>query len=267
MPPEWAASGAKLGFALEVEFTNEPCEYEMTKERLLTGGDDASSLMGNNKLLTVEPLNEPSFVSVTGKETIHVQSGAYGCQIQGLESRQYAFRFFLDFPEGAKRNDVELPAERIYFLSSCWLLNDNDSKSNNSSNNDDDDGTTKQSSSTSPLDRARRRKDKLEQSIQQITSELEEMEQKSSTQNIFQKAASFRESINLVEKRGRLSAQLEELEQTYPLDSSKVIDGPNGITFAKEGVVAVKRLRGAMGTMEQYHWVGTFCFNDFFEDD
>mgnify|MGYP000212032390 CR=1 FL=1 len=35
MPPEWAASGAKLGFTLEVEFTNEQAEYEMSKERLL----------------------------------------------------------------------------------------------------------------------------------------------------------------------------------------------------------------------------------------
>ena len=35
MPPEWAASGAKLGFTLEVEFTNEQAEYLMSKERLL----------------------------------------------------------------------------------------------------------------------------------------------------------------------------------------------------------------------------------------
>lgn len=35
MPPEWAASGAKLGFTLEVEFTCEQAEYEMSKERLL----------------------------------------------------------------------------------------------------------------------------------------------------------------------------------------------------------------------------------------
>ena len=34
MPPEWAASGAKLGFTLEVEFTKQ-AEYEMSKERLL----------------------------------------------------------------------------------------------------------------------------------------------------------------------------------------------------------------------------------------
>jgi hypothetical protein len=62
MPPEWAQSGAKLGFALEVEFTDEPCEYEMTKERLLK----SDALMGT-KLLSVEPLNVHTFVSTNGK--------------------------------------------------------------------------------------------------------------------------------------------------------------------------------------------------------
>ena len=62
-------------------------------------------------------------------------------------------------------------------------------------------------------------------------------------------------------------SQLEELEQKYPLDSSKIIHGPNNIIFSKEGFVAVKRLRGTLGTREQYHWVGTFSFNEFFEGD
>ncbi|KAL3788322.1 hypothetical protein ACHAWO_008551 [Cyclotella atomus] len=219
MPPEWAASGAKLGFALEVEFTDEPCEYEMTKERLLK----SDALMGT-KLLSVEPLNVPTFVSTKGKETIKVKPGAYGCQIQGLESRQYAFRFFLDFPEGSKRNDVELPAEKIYFLSSCWLLPGGEDSS---------------------LERARRRRDDLVTTIRQISDEVDQVERQLADANILQR----------------------EMEKIYPLDSSKVIQGPNEIIFAKEGVVAVKRFRGTLGTKEQYHWIGTFTFNEFFEDD
>lgn len=236
MPPDWAASGAKLGFALEVEFTDEQCEYEMGKERLLKG----DALMGSN-LMSVEPLNAPSFVSAKGKEVVNVLPGAYGCQIQGIESKQFAFRFFLDFPDGAKRNDVELPAERIYFLSSCWLADD------------------------AVLDRATRRRKDIDESIQQITRDLDELEDKSS--NIFQKAVAFRQSIDLVERRAKLRAQLDELEQNYPLDPTRVVRSPNGIIFAKDGVLAVKRVRGAMGTREQYHWVGTFSFNKFFEDD
>ena len=236
MPPDWAASGAKLGLSLEVEFTDERCGYEMTKERLLKG----DALMGDT-MMAVEPLNEPAFVSAKGTEVVAVSPGAYGCQIQGIESRQYAFRFFLDFPEGAKRNDVELPAERIYFLSSCWVEDE------------------------AVLDRARRRRDKIDESLQQINRDVQALAQKSS--GFFQKALDFRQQVDLVERRGKLRSQLDELEQNYPLDSAKIIRGPNDIIFAKEGVIAVKRLRGAMGTREQYHWVGTFTYTDFFEDE
>lgn len=48
---------------------------------------------------------------------ITVSPGAFSCQIQEPQTEQYSFRFFLDFPEGAIRNDVVLPAERIYFVS------------------------------------------------------------------------------------------------------------------------------------------------------
>jgi len=51
------------------------------------------------------------------------------------------------------------------------------------------------------------------------------------------------------------------------LDPTKIVEGPNEIIFAKDGVVAVKRLGSTLGTKEQYHWIGTFTFNDFFEDD
>ena len=78
---------------------------------------------------------------------------------------------------------------------------------------------------------------------------------------------SFRQSFDLVECHGKFTSQLEELEQKYPLDPAKIMYGPNDIIFAKEGAIAVKRLRGTMGTREQYHWVGTFSFNEFFEDE
>ena len=244
MPPEWAASGAKLGFNLEVEFTNEPAGYEMTKERLLKG----DAMMGSN-LLSVEPLNDPTFVSNEGTQTIDVRPGAYGCQIQDLGSRQYALRFFLDFPEGASRNDVELPAERIYFLSSCWLSPD-DSKA---------------------FDRARKRKGDLMQEIKLTDARLDKIRSQKLEENILgnvvQRAFNLRHQFVLVERRGKLQLQLDELEQTYPVDSSKVVEGPNGVIWAKEGVIAVKRFRGAMGTREQYHWVGTFAINEFFEDE
>ena len=233
MPPEWAASGAKLVFPLEVEFTEEsPRDFEMTKERLL--GDASSSR-------SVEPLDEPTFVSSRGQETIKVTEGAYGCELQQIEAQQFSFRFFLDFPEGAVRNDVELPAERIFFMSSCWINNGR------------------------VLERAKQRKEAIEKSLKNLNEELIQKENEAS--NLFQKALAFRESITLVEKRESLQKQLAELFQTYPLQPDRLIRGPNDIIFTKEGIIAVKRFRGAMGTREQYHWVGTFSISEFFEDE
>ena len=243
MPPSWAESGAKLAFSLEVEFTDETAEYEMTKERLLKG----DALMGT-RLLTVEPLNEPQFVSSNGMQTIAVKDGAYGCSLQSVESRQFALRFFMDFPEGAKRNDVELPAERIYFLSSCWL-------------SPDDEGS---------LNRARKRKEKLTQELDLTRARIDKINsqelESNPIGNVIQRAFNLRHLTVLVERKNNLARQLEEVEQTYPVDPARVIQGPNNVIYAKEGVIAVKRLKGAMGTREQYWWIGKFTFNQFFED-
>ena len=233
MPPDWAASGARLGFPLEIEFTNEPCaSYEMTKERLL---GDAKTIR------SVVPLNEPAFVSLKGRETINVMPGAYSCELQSLEAQQYSFRFFLDFPEGAVRNDVQLPPERIYFLSSCWIKDDR------------------------ILERAKQRKEEIRFSLEKVTEELQHLSAESS--GVVQKAMNFRRSVTLVERRSKLEQQLAEIEQIYPLHPESLIEGPNNLLFVKEGVVAVKRFRGAMDTKEQYWWVGTFQLNDFFDGE
>eukprot|EP00956_Cyclotella_meneghiniana_P015391 scaffold23535_cov35-Cyclotella_meneghiniana.AAC.1 len=118
MPSEWASSGAKLAFTLHVGFTtNSIANQMMTNKEILA----ADALMGTT-LQTIVPLEQPSFISVSGSESIVVKPGAYGCQIQNVDSNQYALRWYLDFPNGAKRNDVVLPPEHIYFLTRCWLL-------------------------------------------------------------------------------------------------------------------------------------------------
>lgn len=235
MPPEWAASGAKLSLPLELEFCKEPCaEYEMNKERLLGDGNKPS-------FRAVELLNEPSFISTKGVERVKVTSGAFGCSIERIESQQYSFRFFLDFPEGAVRNDVELPAERIYFLSSCWIADQ------------------------AIKDRAQQTKEQTEKAWKNTSKELEELNAKSS--NFFQKALDLRQMTTLVERRKKLESIMVDIDQSYPLRDELLIEGPNGIVFPKEGTIAVKRFGGSMGSREQYHWVGKFKFEEFFEDE
>jgi len=234
MPPEWAASGAKLALPLEVEFSKEACaEYSMNKERLL--GD------GKPYFQAVEPLNEPTFVSAQGVKRVEVTPGAYGCELQRSESQQYSFRFFLDFPDGAVRNDVELPAGRIYFLSSCWIQ--------------DEVG----------LEQARERKRNVQNEMRRTDDELKEL--RVSSTNLLQKAMSLRRTTTLIEGKKKLETQLNDLEQCYPLRPDSTVEGPNGVLFPKEGIIAVKRYLGALGTREQYHWVGTFTYQEFFEDE
>lgn len=250
MPEDWAASGAKLGFELEVEFCEESCSsYEMTKERLLLGSVAVTKQGTRGKATTaikaVEPLNEPSFVSTKGLEKIVVTEGAYGCDLLNLQSQQYSFRFFLDFPEGAKRNDVELPAERIYFLTSCWITDE------------------------VALERAKKRYRELREQLKGIQNEIEVI---SSKKGIIGTVLGIREMTVCIDKKQAVENQLAALEQAYPLQQpemgkqQKLLEGPKGILFVKDGVIAVKRYRGAMETREQYHWVGTFSFSEFFED-
>ena len=251
MPKEWAASGAKLGFVLEVEFGNESCaSYDMTKERLLLGTAFATKGMNaprpsGRALKAVEPLNEPTFVSVAGQQTIKVTEGAYASELQCPQSQQYGLRFFLDFPEGAVRNDVELPAERIYFLSTCWIQNEPN------------------------FERAQRRYNELEESLAEIQREITKVGEDSQSKGILGKAMGIRQIAILVEKKKDAENRIRELEQTYPLKETtpkELLEGPKDLLFAKEGVIAVKRFAGAMETREQYHWVGTFSFQEFFED-
>ena len=250
MPEDWAASGAKLGFNLEVEFCDDPCaDYEMTKERLLQGTAVATKnnvlRSTSSSLKACEPLNEPTFVSTSGTQTIKVTEGAYAGELQNPQSQLYGFRFFLDFPEGAVRNDVELPAERIFFLSTCWIQNEH------------------------AFERAQERYSELEATLEEIQSDISKVQEESQSKGILGKAMSVRELTLLVEKKKETQQMLGELEQQYPLQEStqrEFVEGPKGLLFAKKGFIAVKRFRGAMETREQYHWVGTFTFQEFFED-
>lgn len=234
MPAEWAASGAKLGFILEVGFTDNA--EQMTKDML--GGD---VLMGN-KLQTVIPLKQPSFISVSGSELIDVEPGAYGCQMQNRESELHAFRWYLNFPNGAKRNDVELPAERIYFLCRCWLPSSTDE-------------------GMLALENARKEKKQVLSTIELTNARLNKIRSSPAAGNllgdIVQNAFNFRHIVKLVERKKKLQSRLNDLEKLYPLDADKIIAGPNGISYAKDGVIAVKR-------QSKYLWVGRFKFTDMF---
>lgn len=230
MPPEWAASGARLVLPdLEVEF-------QKTKPK---GGTD-EWLIGpvSEKRLVVNPLTQPTFVSVDGQQTVPVEAGAY-CIAQ-LEGPKSNLRFYLDFPEGAVRNDVVLPAERVFFTLACWM---------------DDDILSDMIEE--------RRVDQLE--LEKLKDQLANLDE---GDGFFQKAFQFRSKVDLVERIGVLRARREGQDQYLPDKENKdILSFPPSMLFAEEGYMTVKRYGGIMNKREEYHIVGTFRIKKFIRPD
>ena len=118
MPEDWAKSGARLVCPLEVEVLGEAAA-EPNAERDIMGG--GASL--------IRPVATPKIVSERGEEEVLVAGGGWkiGPSDAG-RGRAATLRFWLDFLEArglgagvsARRNDVTLPAERLYFAAAIW---------------------------------------------------------------------------------------------------------------------------------------------------
>lgn len=108
MPQEWAASGARLSLPLELRFSDEPVDLGFPGEEVF-GGRAARRLVCEGG----------SFVGPQGEVKVAAAGGAWAVEPSGQEGEGRA-RFFLDFPDGAARNDVSLPAGRVYFSCACW---------------------------------------------------------------------------------------------------------------------------------------------------
>ena len=241
MPEEWAASGAKLAFTLQVEFTD---ELANDKQQKLTG----DALMGST-LLKLKPINTPTYVTVDGTQDIDVMNGVYGSIMQNVESKLCSLRFCLE-TNGAVRNDVEVPSnEHIYFLTSCWLPS--------SSSSDD-------SNTNTALEEASRKRKEIKQEIDLTNARANKIKSQQLSTNIIgstvQQLFNFRHLLVLSERKNKLQQELDEIEKMYPLDSTQTIQGPNDVLYAKEGVVAVKRMKG---TKLQYWYIGSFTINQF----
>ncbi len=239
------ATGSKLGLPLDLQFTSNPCvDEEMNNESLLLGTTPPpplSSTSSSSSFLSVEPLTTPKYVTLTGQKSVNINPGAYACELSHPSTQQYFFRFFLDFPNVVTRNDATIPAERIYFMSSCWKLEDD------------------------MINKAHRWKEVILNSLTKLTTQIEQMENNNDTVvGLVARTTSFPKYIELLKQRKQMRQQLEMLEDGFPLDRP-LINGPNDTVFLKEGVIAVKRVYGGGGGRIQtrYHWIGTFSFKDF----
>ena len=107
---------------------------------------------------------------------------------------------------------------------------------------------------TNLMQRAYGWKDDITQSLEQVETELNDIHQHpiSTTKKI-----GFRKYMELSQRRKKLTAQLDMLEDTFP-PKAKLVKGPNNISYLKKGVIAVKRYQN---TKEVFPWIGTFNIN------
>lgn len=109
MPGEWAASGARLSLPMAISFSDETVDLGFPGEESM-GGRYAKRL----------DCEGGSFVGPQGEVVVKATGGAWKASPSGRADGESLIRFFVDFPEGATRNDVTLPAGRVFFSCSCW---------------------------------------------------------------------------------------------------------------------------------------------------
>ena len=108
MPSEWAASGARLSLPMVFHFSDEQVDLGFPGEEALQGR--------YAKRLGCEG---GSFVGAQGEAFVKADGGAWNAVPTGRDGES-VIRFFIDFPEAATRNDVTLPATRVFFSCPCW---------------------------------------------------------------------------------------------------------------------------------------------------
>ena len=150
-------------------------------------------------------------------------------------------RFYLDFPQGAERNDVELPAGRVFFTGGAFW---------------DADGLKSAEAKLASLEAD------YERQYEESTARAKAVDNASPLGRIRAVRAAVLAQDEVVNLRRRIADQQAGL----PGDSS-VVTGLGGVKLAAEGVLSVKRRGGAFGLREVYNLVGRYEVVQSLDDD
>mmetsp|Transcript_14775 Transcript_14775/g.16934 ORF Transcript_14775/g.16934 Transcript_14775/m.16934 type:complete len:344 (-) Transcript_14775:103-1134(-) len=111
MERNWAASGNRLLLPINIRFTEEDVDLGFPGEEALGGRYCKKVVVLNNN-------SEATFVGPKGESAVPVVNGGW---ISTGEENESKLRFFLDFPNGAFRNDVIIPPRgRVFFSGVCF---------------------------------------------------------------------------------------------------------------------------------------------------
>lgn len=220
MPEDWAKSGARLSLPLEISFTDD----------LVSGSDP-----GGDWLWTIEELaccpsrrllaTAGSFVGAQGEVNVPVHHGGWLAEPPD-RCGMSVLRFYLDFPDGAQRNDAVLPAGRVFFQAACWDESDLNA---------------------------------FEAEAEVVQAELDEL-QGGGDRTVAEQVEYQREGGGS-QRAEVLGFQLEILQRSLP--TCGVLSGSGGVQLAAEGTLSVKRnwlwnLWGALNN--RFCTIGRFSF-------
>jgi hypothetical protein len=110
MPSDWAVSGARLSLPLVLRFSDELVDLGVPGEESLNGGGRYAKRLY---------CDGGQFVGAQGAQVVACSGGAWATEASPIPGAR-SLNFFLDFPHSATRNDVSLPAGRVFFSCACW---------------------------------------------------------------------------------------------------------------------------------------------------
>jgi hypothetical protein len=209
--PGWAASGARLGLDLEIQFTDIPCGVRET----LVGPKDST--------FRLQVCSDPStFVSERGQEQVTFLDGGWCIERPSnnvknargnLVRPEGLLKFWLDCPSGAKRRDVEIfPGLRIFFTTGVW---------------DDPTGVKQQ-----------------DEEYREVLAELNEVvdatreRKKQEGANLMDELVNFQKMVGVSKEFDGLKLRKETLEMGLPPPGASV--ATNGVQIAPTGSLVIK---------------------------
>lgn len=109
MPADWAASGGRLSLPMKLRFSDEEVDLGVPGEQEM-GGRYVRKLYCDGG----------RFIGPQGEVNVGVNNGGWSIVGPKGGAGETKLRLFLDFPEEVVRNDVSIPAGRVYLSTACW---------------------------------------------------------------------------------------------------------------------------------------------------
>ena len=216
MPDEWAASGARLSLPMDVTFSGEPVECE--EPNFLQRGGSTSRLYCDGG----------SFVGPQGQVVVTSNGGAWSAQPTG-RCGEHLLRFYIDIPEEATRNDVTLPAGRLFFSSACWDVDE-------------------RAAAQAQVDGLKAEIEAIMQTEEAAADYAKAMGDDGSDLGILDRASAFRKAKQRSDRATPLVKRYKDLQRSLPDE----VVGAGKVDLLSEGGLQIKRndaknLWGALG--------------------